>query len=45
MRRRRNNPVSLALSGYNLLQNQIKNGYVDVIYKDINGQLLRLTKR
>ena len=43
--RRGNNPVSLDLSLYNLLQNQIKNGeygYVDVIYKDTNGQLLGL---
>jgi hypothetical protein len=42
-----NNPVSLDLSQYNLLQNKIKNGeygYVNVIYKDISGELLGLQK-
>ena len=45
--RRGNNPVSLDFSLYNLLQNQIKNGkykYVDLIYKDTNGQLFVLQK-
>jgi len=45
MRRGGNNQVSFDLSIYILLQNMIKNGeygYVDVIYKDTNGQLLGL---